>query len=523
MSEHYDVLVIGSGAGGASLAQSLAGTGKRILILERGDHLKREARNWDSDFVFIERGYSTRELWIDKDGREFRPTTHYWVGGNTSFYGAALFRYRPGDFEETRHKGGISPAWPISYGDLAPYYAEAEKLWHVHGKRGIDPTEPADLPDYAYPPIRHDPGIARLEAYLQSLGWTPSPLPLGVMRDDVNPDANDCIRCLTCGGYPCLVRGKSDARTIALRPLAAVETVTLRANRKVTRLETTPGGRSVSRVYAEGPDGLEDYSADIVVLAAGAANTAAILLASTNPGHANGLANGSDQVGRNYMCHTMSALVSVTLASAEAPFPKTLCVNDFYWRDPEGGYDFPMGQVQMLEHMDGRVLESQLAQYGIPHLLVPDFLSAMVADRLLAFLIISEDLPDPNNRIRLDDGRIRLEYTRGDLSGHERLLSKVDYAMDRFNAGSLFEHHFQASGMLSIAGVGHMCGTTRMGRDPETSVLDSNCKAHELDNLYVADASSFVSSAAVNPTLTIIANAWRIGDHLRERLGLKSR
>jgi len=517
---HYDVLIIGSGAGGASIAHALAPSGKSILILERGEHLPRGLKNWDSNYVFVNRGYRTREMWYDKNGRPFHPNTHYWVGGNTTFYGAALFRLRPGDFEERAHRGGVSPAWPISYQDLAPHYLAAEKLWHVHGKRGVDPTEPAGEPDYFYPALRHDPTIAQLEAHFKSLGWRPSPLPLGVMRDDQRALQSPCIRCGTCGGYPCLLKAKADARTIALDPIADAANVTLLAGRKVTRIETDAQGKSVTRVLADGPEGQEAYSGDIIVLAAGAVNTAALMLASANARHPDGLANGSRQVGRNYMFHTMSALVSASPVAFDAPFPKTMCVNDFYWGDPAGGFDHPMGHIQLLEHMDGHVLEGQIAEEGVSPFVIPDGLAEAAAERMLAFLCISEDLPSPDNRVRLDGGRIRLEYTHGDIEGHMRLVKKLDGALDRFHDGptSLLRHHFQVTKMLPLYGTAHMCGTVRFGDDPKASVLDRNCKAHELDNLYVTDASFFPSSAAVNPTLTIVANARRVAEHVAARL-----
>lgn len=519
-SMHYDVVIIGSGAGGASIAHALAPTGKTILILERGEHLPRSAKNWDSNYVFVNRGYRTKELWYDKSGRPFHPNTHYWVGGNTTFYGAALFRLRPGDFEERQHLGGVSPAWPIRYDELAPHYLAAEKLWQVHGKRGIDPTEPGGEADYFYPPLRHDPTIAKLEQHFKSLGWRPSPLPLGVLRDDAREQQSTCIRCGTCGGYPCLLKAKSDARTIALDPIAGKENVTLLPGRRVTRIETDEQGKSVKRVLAQGPGGVEAYSGDIVVLAAGAVNTAAILLASANAQHPDGLANGSGQVGRNYMFHTMSALVSITPTSFEAPFPKTMCVNDFYWGDPAGGFDHPMGHIQLLEHMDGHVLEGQIEEEGVPPFVIPDLLSEAAAERMLAFLCISEDLPQADNRVRLDGDKIRLEYTHGNIEGHARLVKKLDVALDRFTDGpaSLLRHHFQVTKMLPLYGTAHMCGTTRFGDHPNSSVLDRNCKAHELDNLYVTDASFFPSSGAVNPTLTIVANAMRVAEHLAQRL-----
>jgi len=517
----YDVIIIGSGAGGATIANELAPTGKKILILERGDHLQRSPDNWNSTYVFVDRKYRTNERWYDREGKPFHPNTHYWVGGNTTFYGAALFRLRPGDFEERLHPGGVSPAWPISYIDLAPYYTRAEKKWQVHGKRGVDPTEPGGEADYDFPPLRHDPTVANLEKHFQGLGWHPSPMPLGIHRDDADPEKSACIRCGTCGGYPCLVLAKSDARTMALGPIEGASNVTLIANAKALRLDTNAAGTTVTKVQVEQDGELTFYEGDLIVLAAGAVNTAAILLNSNNPGHENGLANASDQVGRNYMFHTMSAVVSVAPAPVQAFFPKTLYVNDFYWKDPEGGFDWPMGHFQLLERMEGHVLEGQIEAEGVSPFLIPDFVSDGLADRMLAFLVLSEDLPSPRNRVRWDGDKLRLEYWRGSLDGHNRLVGKLDKAMDSFDDGghAFTRHHFQFTKMLPLYGTAHMCGTTRMGRDPKSSVVDADCKAHQLDNLYVTDASVFVSSAAVNPTLTIVANAMRVAERLKERLG----
>jgi choline dehydrogenase-like flavoprotein len=523
-SRHFDVIIIGSGAGGATLAQALAPSGKKILILERGGHLPRSRANWDPREVFVDRRYRTTEKWYDKHGKPFHPNTHYWVGGNTTFYGAALFRMRPGDFDrKIHHGGGESPAWPISYDDLSPYYLEAERVWKVRGLRGADPTEPPGLAPYFHPPLSHDPTIANLEAHMRKHGWRPFPLPIGVDRDEDDPVTSNCIRCATCGGYPCLVRAKSDARTVALDPVVKLPNVTLATNQKVTKLETDHTGKRVRHVVAETQGGSWiDYSGDIVVLAAGAVNTAAILLNSANTTHPNGLANSSDQVGRNYMFHTLSAVVSATPAKVEADFPKTLAVNDFYWRDPDGSFDFPMGHMQLLEHMEGHVLEGQLEEEGINHKFIPDFIANAAAERLLAFLAISEDLPDPNNRVRMDGSKIRLEYTHGDLHGHKRLVKTLDWLLDRFDdGGHIFtRHHFQFTKMLPLYGTAHMCGTTRMGADPKGSVVDRDCKAWDLDNLYVVDASVFVSSAAINPALTIVANALRVADVLKVRLGV---
>jgi choline dehydrogenase-like flavoprotein len=521
MANHFDIIIVGSGAGGATLAQRLAPTGKSILILERGEHLPREAENWNAKAVFIDHRYRTKEHWYDHRGAPFTPNTHYWVGGNTTFYGAALMRLRKRDFEEVQHAGGVSPAWPITLADMAPYYMEAETLWKVHGARGQDPTEEGDEPAYAYPPLEDDPGIARLRTHLEVQGWKPFHLPLGVDRDAGKPLTSPCIRCKTCGGYPCLLKAKCDARSIAVDPILDLPNVTLLTGRKVTRLETDASGRTVTEVVCQTPSGEERWTGDIVALAAGAVNTPVILLASANPAHPTGLANGSDQVGRNYMFHTLTAVVSLTAAPLDTTFPKTIAVNDFYWGDPAGGYDLPMGHIQALEYMSGQTLEGQISEI-LPPALVPDIFVNALAERILSFLVISEDLPKPENRVRLGaDGRIFVDYAYNNLEGHNLLVHKLDKALDGFvdHRHVMSQHHFQFDSLLPLYGTAHMNGTVRFGTDPKTSVLDPWCKAHEVDNLYVVDSSFFVSAAAVNPTLTIVANAMRVGDHIKQRLG----
>jgi choline dehydrogenase-like flavoprotein len=521
LASHFDVIIIGSGAGGGTLAQRLAPTGKSILILERGEHIPREAENWDSRAVFVQHRYRTKERWYDKNDKPFAPNTHYWVGGNTSFYGAALMRLRGRDFQEVQHAGGVSPAWPISLTDLAPYYTEAEHLWDVHGSRGDDPTEEGNEPPYPCAAVRHDPGIELLKGHWENLGWKPFSLPLGVKLDQANPVTSTCIKCKTCGGYPCLLKAKSDARTIAIEPLLNLPNVTLLTGRKAVRLETDPSGKTVTEVVCATANGEERWRGDIVVVAAGAANTAALLLSSANSAHPAGLANGSDQVGRNYMFHTLTAMVSLTAAPVETRFPKTLAVNDFYFSDPRGGFDFPMGHIQMLEYMTGQTLEGQVSDW-LPAALIPDVFSNALAQRLLSMLVISEDLPDPDNRVTVTpDGRIKITYEHNNLDGHERLVDALCDSLSGFvnHAHPISQRHVQFDSLLPLYGTAHQLGTVRFGNDPASSVLDPWCKAHELDNLYVVDTSFFVSSAAVNPTLTTVANAMRVGDHLIERLG----
>ena len=522
-TKHWDVVIIGSGAGGATVAQSLAGTGKSVLILERGDHLPQESDNWSPRAVFIDRKYGAEESWRDRHGKTFHPAINYWVGGNTSFYGAALFRMRKNDFEEVQHYDGVSPAWPISYDDLAPYYTKAERDWQVHGSRkrqgSLDPTDDLNAPEYAFPPIDHDPEVALLKQRLKDSGWTPFDLPLGIDRDDKQPWHGKCIRCDTCGGFPCRVLGKSDARRIVYQTLEN-ENVHIATGMQAVQLETTPDGRTISAVVCKHSEGQSRIKGDIIVLAAGAINSAALLLKSVSSVHPEGLANSSDQVGRNYMFHTSSALLSFTRSKVNASFPKTFAVNDFYWGDPDGGFDFPMGHIQLLEHMNGDVIQGQM-QDKIPEWLVPDFFANMIADRLLAFLVMSEDLPEARNRVRVSsEGEISIDYWPNNLVAHERLVKKLEAKLSKLGRmhRALKEHRFQMDELLPLYGTAHQCGTVRMGNDPTSSVVNKECRAHDLDNLYITDSGVFVSSSAVNPALTIVANAMRVSEHIIARL-----
>jgi len=509
---NYDVAIIGSGAGGATLAHALAPSGLKILILERGDFLRRSKANWNVASVFVDEAYTTQERWLDKDGQRFRPGNHYYVGGNTKFYGAALLRFRESDFEETKHEGGVSPAWPISYRDLEPYYTRAERLYHVHGKHGVDPTEPPASEPYAYPPVSHEPRIEELAADLRKLGLNPFHLPVGIMLDESNPEASACIRCATCDGFPCLVDAKADAHVVALRPILGRPNVTLLTNAYVKRLETGSSGREVTNIVIE-RDGREELvSANVVIVSAGAVNSAALLLRSANDQHPNGLANGSGVVGRHYMAHNNSAMVAISKRPNTTQFQKTLGVNDYYYGDPS--FSFPMGHVQMLG-------KSQPDMFRGDAKFAPEAVLEKMATHALDFWFTSEDLPDPENRVTVErDGTIRLSYTENNLTGHNRLVEVFKNNLEHLGCES---RHWLPNAVylrkkIPVAGVAHQNGTVRFGLDPKTSALDVNCKAHELDNLYVVDGSFFVSSTAVNPALTIAANALRVGDAIAARL-----
>jgi choline dehydrogenase-like flavoprotein len=512
-ANHYDVILIGSGAGGGTLAYRLAPSGKRILILERGDYVPREKDNWDSHAVNVAAKYQTREVWRDSDGKALHPHTNYYVGGNTKFYGAALFRLRREDFGELRHHGGTSPAWPIGYDDLESYYTEAEHLYQVHGTRGEDPTEPHASAPYKFPAVSHEPRMQRLSDDFASMGLRPFHTPLGVMLDETNPRTSRCIRCNSCDGYACLVQAKSDAQVVCVDPALRYPNVSLLTHAFVKRLETSPSGREVTRVIAERNGERLTLSADIVVVSCGAINSAALLLRSANDKYPRGLANGSDVVGRHYMGHINSVLLAISTTPNPTVFQKTLALNDFYFGSDT--FPYPMGHISFVGKLDAVALSA-----GAPPL-VPGITLDVMAKHSLDFWLTSEDLPDPNNRVTVDrDGRIVLRYAPNNLDGHKRLTTTLEHLLQRLDGEwHLLPRHLFVGQRIPLAGVAHQNGTIRFGRDPRSSALDVNCRAHELDNLYVVDGSIFPSSGAVNPALTIMANALRVGDHLLERLG----
>ncbi len=516
---HFDVIIIGTGAGGGTLAYHLAPSGKRILLLERGGYLPREKDNWDSRAVFIDSKYRAQESWYDKDGKPFHPGIQYYVGGNTKVYGAALLRFRKEDFGEVRHYGGISPAWPLSYEDFEPYYTKAEDLYHVHGEHGIDPTEgPASAP-YRYAPVSHEPRIQEPYDDLRRCGHHPFPLPLGILLNEKDGKAlrtSACVRCAAFDGFPCLVNGKADAQIICVDPALEHSNVQLLTGAYVKRLETDAAGRVVTKVLLERDGQSEEYSADIVVVSCGAVNSAALLLRSANDKHPNGLANGSDVVGRHYMRHNNSAFMAISRRPNPTVFQKTLGLNDFYFRSDD--WEYPLGGIQMLGKTDGEMLKGEAPDWAVWK---PKFAMDYMAEHSIDFWLQSEDLPNASNRVTVNrKGEITLSIEESNMEGHHRLTAKLKSMLkdldlhDRLMSRSLY-----LGKNIPIGGTAHQAGTVRFGRDPKTSALDLNCRAHDLDNLYVVDASFFVSIAAVNPSLTIIANALRVGDHLLKRLG----
>ena len=518
-SDHYDVIIIGSGPGGGAVAHRLAATGKRVLMLERGGYLPRARENWDSKTVFVDGKYQADVTWYDKHGTSFRPGLHYWVGGNSKVYGSALFRLREKDFTGVRHEDGLSPAWPVGYDVFEPYYCQAEALFHVHGQRGEDPHEPWSSQPYPYPPVSHEPRIEELSRKLQGEGLHPFHLPLGILLDEKDgkpTPTSPCIRCDAFDGFPCATNAKADSQVVCVDPtLAAHPNFTLLTGAYVSKLGTDPSGRSIRDVHVTRNGQEERYSADIVVAACGALSSALLLLRSANDAHPKGLANGSDQVGRNYMRHNMAVLMAVLKEPNHTVFQKTLAMSDYYFNAPD--WEFPLGLIQMCATSHGEQIRAE----AVPGWL--SFLPEMPFDKLalhsIDFWLQSEDLPRPENRITYEGEKVVLSVTDYNLEAPRRLRHKLEQLLEPMGAYKhLLERRLYFSMDIPISATSHQAGTCVFGTDPKSSVLDLDCKAHELDNLYITDASFFPSIGAVNPTLTIIANALRVAETIAQRL-----
>ena len=447
--ESYDLVIIGTGMGGGALAYALRDSGRKILLLERGDYLPSEPDNWNPEAVFNQKKYKPKEQWYDDSGNTFPPGVHYFVGGNTKVYGAALPRFRKEDFANLEHEEGVSPAWPVTYAEFEPYYSRAEQMLFVHGETGADPTAPPRSAPFPFPAVPHEPYIEDLKKRLERQGLHPFFLPLGI---DLRQGGR-CIRCKTCDGFPCKVDAKADADMSCVRPALASGNIELMTRAFVRRLVTNPSGKKVIEVEIERDGQSLRIGADTFVVSCGAVNSTALLLRSASSLHPNGLANSSGLVGRNYMVLTAN-------------------------------------------------------QRWVPKPILGAF-----AHRSVDWWVMSEDLPDPQNRVTLGaDGRIEVRFRPNNGRAHNRLIRSATRMLRKAGFPIVLIQR------MGIETNSHQCGTIRFGTDPTKSVLDPFNRSHDVPNLFVVDSSFFPSSAAVNPALTIAAQALRVADHIQGRI-----
>ncbi|HYB96541.1 MAG TPA: GMC family oxidoreductase [Vicinamibacterales bacterium] len=489
----FDIIIVGSGAGGGTMARELAPTGARILIVERGDHIPQEDHNWNPAAVWKELRYRTTETWLDETGAPFRPYTHYCVGGNTKFWGTVMYRLRPEDFKEMQHVDGISPAWPIDYDTLSPYYDRAEAVYAVHGEAGIDPTE-GPRPPYPFAPVPHSKVVGSIVEQLRAQGLHPSPLPLGLL--------DNCVFCNTCNSFPCKIHAKSDAEVCAVMPAVAHPNVTLWTHACARRLITNASGTKVEAVEIERAGTVETVSAPLTIVSCGAVNSAALLLRSASGRHPDGLANSSGLVGKRYMAHLATMMQGFhPFRVNDTVFQKTVAINDFYLKGRRVRY--PLGQIQSQGRTHG-----VMAQTVVPQ--VPLWAYEAWVARGVDWLAMTEDLPRVENRVTITpSGQIQLRYQPNNLIAHRELVEETKRILQELGFWIVVTHSHKSKNTT------HQCGTLVFGTDPRQSVLDTYCRTHDVDNLFVVDASFFPSSAAVNPGLTIVAQAIRVADHIK--------
>jgi choline dehydrogenase-like flavoprotein len=492
--EHFDIVIIGSGLGGSAAAKVLQETGRSILVIERGDFIKQEKENWDVNEVAVKHRYDSTEKWIDGQGQEFSPRAYYNVGGSTKFYGGTTLRFRESDFQSRAVGEGRTFGWPFDYSELAPWYDKAEKLLEVHGRVGEDPTEPPRT-EFPYPPLEHEPILAELAGKLSAQGLHPIHLPIAVDQGG----KGKCIKGSPCDGFPCLYRAKGDAENRILRPMLLKKhaNLTLWTNTFVDRIDTDESGTKVTSAHVVREGRAEQVTAGVFIVAAGAVNSAALLLRSAGRKHPTGLANSSGQVGRNFMSHNNTVLLALSpLRKNTTKFQKTLTIHDFY----------ELGTFQCR----GKVQPEMLQSKNDPVLRV---FRKFIAARSVDFWVMSEDLPHPDNRVTVDEsGRIHLARKPTNHHAHLQLIRKARSVLRRAGLPICFVDE------RGIRAIQHQCGTVRFGTDPKTSVLDPWCRTHDVENLYVMDASFFPSSAAVNPALTVLAQTLRAAEHLKAHL-----
>lgn len=503
MPNDYDVIVIGSGAGGGTAAWSLAARGNRVLLIERGRRFAEEGNFQDEKRMLVEMAaFDDRTFRVN--GRDARLYIGGVLGGGTALYGAALLRPSREDFHPGKFYGAMLPDgprdWPITYDDLEPYYDRAERLLGVAGDSEADmPHLCKPSAGYPFPVPEPEPINRKLRGGITRAGYRPFHLPLGI-------DFDRCLRCPTCPGFFCPNGARASTFSRLLDDAAGRHPLTIRTETEAERLLLGPGGTARGlRVRLRRSGTVEELTADVYVLSAGAIGSPALLMKS-------GYVDRSNLLGRNYMYHCGALVAGVfrePTGGAER-FIKQIGFTDLYF----GTGEFPhkLGYVQTLP------VPGPLTVRGNAPVPIPLPVAARLNRHMLVISGAVEDLPQPDNRITLGrDGRIELRHRfhAYDIERSRWYLGRLKEVMR--HTGALFS--FSATGEKDDLHTAHQVGTARFGIDPASSVLDPDCRLRGYDNVFVADGSFMPTSLGVGPALTITANALRVAEKIGRDLG----
>lgn len=502
-----DVLIIGSGFGGAAAAHALVAAGRRVTLLERGDWVTRGPENWLPESVGgLSRWFNKETGWRDVSGPRPRPVgTYYCVGGPSVFYGGVSLRFREADFDPLPEIDTDSGArWPFGYSELEPFYGQAEQMIGVAGTAGVDPTEPFRSTQFPATPLPMAAVSQRIAAAARALGLTPFPLPLAMLTGS-SAERKTCMACGNCDGFACAIEAKNDLATAVIRPLLG-QGLDLRTGIAITRIETD-GHRATRVIGVDTTTGeSRHYTAPVVILAAGALATPHLLLAS----ELDSLNPGGDAVGRFLTRHRNEILLGIfaNRPDPDRTFHKQLGIHDFYFGDPSQPHGLARaGGLQQLP-----TPPIALARDGLPKPLRP---LARFVDHLTGLLLIAEDQPQHSNGVRLGSGRDALgmptlevshRYSERDLAAAALLRRHARRILRKAGAIWVYRH--------IIDTYSHALGTVRIGDDPRTAPLDADHRFRGLENLYVTDGSALPRAAGVNPSLTIAAMSMRAASRI---------